>query len=90
MPAPKEEVMTFKLDHALAEELRRIPNRSSFIRNALLLALNNACPLCGGDGVLTSSQRKHWDELLKDHYMTQCPTCREPHLVCDANDKESP
>jgi len=85
MPARKDETMTFKLDHALAAKLRRIPNRSSFIRNALLRALENACPLCGGDGVLTPTQMKHWNELMEDHHMARCSTCLEPHLVCDVS-----
>lgn len=85
MPARKEEIITFKVDHALAEELRSIPNRSDFIRNALLRALQNACPLCGGDGVLTPKQMEHWQELLENHHIAECTTCHESHLVCDAS-----
>lgn len=84
MPARKEEIITFKVDHALAEELRNVPNRSAFIRQALLRALENACPLCGGAGVLSPKQMEHWEEFTAQHHMTQCATCHESHLVCDA------
>lgn len=46
----KEEIVTFKADLRLAEELKRLPNKSEFIRQALLRALGNECPLCHGAG----------------------------------------
>jgi hypothetical protein len=57
----KDEVITFKVDEALAEQLRLMPNRSEFIRQAVLQALNFECPLCHGAGTLTPNQMKHWE-----------------------------
>lgn len=44
----KPDIITFKVDAALRNALRGVPNRSAFIRTAILSALENACPLCGG------------------------------------------
>jgi hypothetical protein len=79
----KEEVITFKVDESLAEALGGIRNRSEFIRRAILAALDSTCPLCQGTGILTPSQRKHWQEFAEHHHVDQCDTCHETHLVCD-------
>ena len=41
----KEEVITFQVDEELAEALGGIRNRSDFIRQAVLTALGNTCPV---------------------------------------------
>lgn len=87
MASRKEEIITFKVDHALAEELRHMPNRSDFIRQAVLRAMENVCPLCGGTGVLTASQMDHWHEFERHHHLEECETCHEAHLVCDVGEE---
>ncbi|MEI7998534.1 MAG: ribbon-helix-helix domain-containing protein [Candidatus Omnitrophota bacterium] len=83
MPTPKDvEVLTFKVDQALAKLLKGIPNRSEFIRSAVLEALDNACPFCRGTGVLTPHRKKHWVDLAKHHGMKECKECHEDVLVC--------
>ena len=78
------EVITFKADHELMEAMKGIANRSAFIRRAILKALQSTCPVCQGDGVLTPSQRSHWEEFSRSHHVEECNTCSEVHLVCDA------
>ena len=80
----KDEVMTFKVDPDLAEILRRMPNRSQFIRAAVLSSLNHICPLCQGLGILNPHQKKHWQEFSTQHRITECGTCGSVHLVCEA------
>jgi hypothetical protein len=80
----KEEVITFKVDARLAEVLRTIPNRSEFIRTAILNAVENVCPLCLGAGTLTLQQRRHWDEFVHNHTVKECDDCHAVHLVCNA------
>ena len=79
----KLEVITFKADEALAQELARIPNRSDFIRNAVLAALDDTCPLCRGTGVLTHMQKIHWTTFTKTHHVSECTECDSLHIVCD-------
>ena len=87
MPARKEEVIAFKVDRQLAGRMKGIRNRSAFIRDAVLAALENSCPLCGGSGVLTANQAGHWKEFLSEHHIEVLPDSGEVRLVCDASEK---
>jgi hypothetical protein len=83
-PPRKQEIITFKADESLTEAMEGIPNRSEFIRSAILAALENSCPLCGGTGLLTPDQRRHWETFVTNHSMTECENCHARHLVCGA------
>ena len=52
MKKTKQEVVTFKADESLLEALRGMPNRSEFIRNAILTSLERICPTCKGTGTI--------------------------------------
>jgi hypothetical protein len=80
--AQKEVVVTFKADASLVEALKVVQNRSNFIRTAILSALGSHCPLCGGDGVLTPNQKRHWDEFVQHHPLEECSDCHEVHITC--------
>ncbi len=80
----KHEIITFKVDEPLRQAMRGIANRSEFIRAAILAALDNACPLCKGSGILTPDQRKHWDAFAEHHQLAECEDCHAVHLVCEA------
>ncbi len=89
MPAPKkQEIITFKVDQTLCDAMRGIPNRSAFIRSAILTALESACPLCKGTGTLTPDQAEHWEEFARSHSVEQCEDCHAIHLVCEAGHDE--
>ncbi len=79
----KHEIVTFKVDESLMSALKAIPNRSEFIRNALLSALDSACPLCRGTGILTAEQRRHWQSFTTTHSVKECSHCHAVHLVCE-------
>ena len=78
----KDEVITFKVGSALARTIRQLPNRSVFIRTAILSALDHACPLCQGTGILTPEQKKHWDGFARDHAVKHCRECDALYLTC--------
>lgn len=82
MPQHKLSTISFKAEASLEQLLRQIPNRSAFIRSAILSALDNICPLCHGAGILTPEQKKHWEEFALDHKLEECHECNEWHLVC--------
>jgi len=86
----KQETITFKVDGALAEALKQMTNRSEFIRNAVLHALDNNCPLCQGTGTLTPEQQKHWAGFLSTHTVEKCGECQAVHLVCGAEHGGTP
>ena len=79
----RAEVITFKVDEELAQAMSHIENRSAFIRQAILAALGNSCPLCGGNGILSVSQLNHWQEFAEHHSVQECGACHELHLVCE-------
>lgn len=87
MAQAKEETITFKADPGLAELLRRVPNRSEFIRRALLAQLDSVCPLCQGTGHLSPDQKNHWERFARDHHIVQCRSCHEYHLECDLKEE---
>ena len=78
----KQEIITFKVDDDLLKAIKDIPNRSEFIRGAIIEALGSVCPLCNGSGMLTSNQKRHWDDFAIDHFVKNCHDCHERFLVC--------
>ncbi|MFC1834516.1 ribbon-helix-helix domain-containing protein [Thermodesulfobacteriota bacterium] len=82
MTEERQEVITFKVPESLKEAMKGIPNRSEFIRSAILMALERVCPLCKGTGILMPNQKIHWDEFAKEHSLQECGTCNARHLVC--------
>jgi len=78
----KNEIITFKVDGSLAELIHRLPNKSEFIRQAVMTALENTCPLCQGTGSLNPDQKKHWDEFASHHVIEQCGDCNAVHIHC--------
>jgi len=82
MAGKKQDVITLKVERSLAEALEGVSNRSRFIRDAILAALENVCPLCMGTGILTPAQKQHWTRFAQGHSVRQCPDCHERHLTC--------
>ena len=80
----KDQIITFKADEALVAAMEGIPNRSEFIRAAILAALDGPCPLCHGTGVLSSKQREHWRDFQENHMVATCDECHERLIVCNA------
>ncbi len=80
--ADKHDVITFKVPESLKEAMKGIPNRSEFIRNAILAALDSVCPLCKGTGIMLPNQKDHWKQFAKDHFVQECGDCHAIHLVC--------
>lgn len=80
----KQEIITFKVDKDFFEAISNIPNRSDFIRKAVIAALGSTCPLCNGSGMLSPNQKRHWDEFMTDHSVKKCSECNECILTCTA------
>jgi hypothetical protein len=78
----KQSIITFKVDDDLLEAVKKIPNRSQFIRSAIIEALGSVCPLCNGSGMLTKNQKHHWDDFAANHSLETCDDCNEKIMVC--------
>ncbi|MBW1690286.1 MAG: CopG family transcriptional regulator [Deltaproteobacteria bacterium] len=83
----KQDIITFKVDGDLFEAIKDIPNRSEFIRGAIISALGVLCPLCNGSGILTPNQKHHWDEFAINHSIRRCKDCDESVLFCQMDGK---
>jgi len=79
----KEGIITFKVSEDLLEVIKNIPNRSDFIRKAIMTALDSVCPLCNGTGLLTPKQKKHWERFAEHHAVKRCSDCDELIIECD-------
>src|SRR5262245_33581462 len=62
--APKTAVVAFKVESELADILNELPNKSAFIRKAIVAQLDMACPLCHGSGLLPKGLHDHFEPLL--------------------------
>lgn len=90
MKKDKRDIITFKVPESLTEAMKGIPNRSEFIRSAVLAALDSLCPLCKGAGILMPNQKTHWDQFAEHHGLEECPTCHAVHLVCSKYPEAEP
>ena len=79
----KADTVTFKVDPNLLEILQAMPNRSEFIRSAILNALKHVCPLCSGSGVLTPAQKKCWDKFSESHEIKKCSESDQIEIFCN-------
>lgn len=89
MKKEKLDIITFKVPESLREAMKGIPNRSEFIRAAVVAALDSICPLCKGTGVIMPNQRPHWDLFVAEHHFEECETCNAVHVVCDRSGHQS-
>lgn len=88
MKKEKLDIITFKVPESLRDAMKGIPNRSEFIRAAVVSALDSICPLCKGTGVIMPNQRPHWEHFAIEHHFEECSTCNAVHVVCHRNPHE--
>ena len=67
--------VTFRVEIELEELLNRVPNRSGFIRKAILAYLSNTCPFCIGKGMLPFGMQTNIAEILKNHAQRPSAGC---------------
>lgn len=75
MAQPKSVVVTFRVDPHLAEALERIPDKSSFIRDALRNSLHEPCPACAGTGRVDCDSAEWLSKLLASKGARNCECC---------------
>jgi hypothetical protein len=73
--APKTSVVAFKVEEELAEFLNKLPNKSAFIRKAIVGQLGMACPLCSGSGVVPPGVHDHYAPVLAKNNLRKCDGC---------------
>ncbi len=71
----KTVLVAFKVEQELARVLDQLPNKSDFIRRAIIAQLNMACPLCEGTGVLPRGLHDHYVAHLREIAQRNCERC---------------
>jgi hypothetical protein len=72
----KSQIVAFKVDADLADFLDRLPNKSEFIRKAILSQFNMTCPLCTGSGVVPAGIHDHFDHVIEHNSTRPCEKCK--------------
>lgn len=92
--SPKSSIVAFKVEDELAEFLNKLPNKSAFIRKAIVAQLGMACPLCGGTGVVPRGLHDHYAPILAKNNMRNCDGCGDkitlPQDVLHVKEQDRP
>jgi hypothetical protein len=71
----KSRIVAVKIEDELADFLDRLPNKSDFIRKAILAQFGTACPLCTGSGQVPAAVGDHYAPVLRRHRERPCLKC---------------
>lgn len=77
----KTAVVAFKVETELADILNQLPNKSAFIRKAIVNQLDMACPLCSGAGMLPKGLHDHFAPLVNKLNNKPCDECGDKTAV---------
>lgn len=72
----KKQIVAFKVEDDLADFLDALPNKSEFIRKAILAQFGMTCPLCTGTGVVDKGVHDHFEPVIADHNSRPCEKCK--------------
>ena len=72
----KSQIVAFKVEQELAEFLDKLPNKSEFIRKAILAQFGMTCPLCIGSGVVPRGIHEHYRPIIAEHNTRACEKCK--------------
>ncbi len=81
MNRPKPRVVAIKVEQELAELLDRLPNKSAFIRQAILAKMSTTCPLCHGAGRVPAGIHRHFAPVILSYQVCVCLACGERHPI---------
>jgi hypothetical protein len=74
----KSKIVAFKVEEDLAEFLNDLPNKSDFIRKAILSQFGMTCPLCSGSGVVPRGIHEHYKPVIAEQNRKPCEKCKSP------------
>jgi hypothetical protein len=74
--ASKSKIVAFKVEEELADFLDNLPNKSDFIRKAVLAQFGMTCPLCTGSGVVPRGVHDHFKPAITDNAERACDKCK--------------
>jgi hypothetical protein len=74
--SPKSKIVAFKVEEELADFLDNLPNKSDFIRKAILAQFGMTCPLCDGTGVVPRGVHDHYKPVIAASDRRACEKCK--------------
>lgn len=77
----KTKVVAFKVEEDLASFLDSLPNKSEFIRRAILEQFGMTCPLCTGSGVVARGVGEHYTPVLNGNNEVVCQMCKTAEML---------
>ncbi|HWL93059.1 MAG TPA: hypothetical protein VNT79_05965 [Phycisphaerae bacterium] len=75
MRSDKGVIVSFRVDRHLADVLKKVPDKSSFIRDVILRSFYETCPMCRGRGVLPVELARWASKMLKAEKAVDCACC---------------
>jgi hypothetical protein len=75
MNQQKQTVVSFRVDQHLAEILNSLPDKSAFIREAILRRFYTICPFCQGRGVLPQVIAAWLQNQVPEFNTVECTCC---------------
>lgn len=72
----KSQIVAFKVEEELARFLDKLPNKSEFIRRAILAQFSMNCPLCTGSGVVPRGVHDHYKQVIAGRNERPCEKCK--------------
>jgi hypothetical protein len=81
----KSRTVAVKVEAEVADFLDRLPNKSDFIRQAILAQFRMACPLCSGSGTVPRGLGDHFAPVVRRNRLKKCEKCgRSEPIPADA------
>jgi hypothetical protein len=90
MAQQKQTVVSFRVDHHLAKILDNLPDKSTFIREAILRRFHAECPFCQGRGVLPRTIAEWLQAQLPAMKTVECKCCNYRYPVDALPESETP
>src|SRR5690349_20488036 len=75
MSQSKQTVVSFRVDQHLAEILNQLPDKSTFIREAIMRRFHTSCPFCQGRGVLPKVIAEWISAQVPEFKTSECTCC---------------
>ncbi len=75
MAKDKGVIVSFRVDRHLADVLKKVPDKSTFIRDVILRSFYETCPVCRGRGVLPEELSRWAARELKAEKPLVCACC---------------
>lgn len=75
MSKQKQIVVSFRVDQHLAEALNSLPDKSTFIREAIQRRFHAVCPFCQGRGVMPQVIADFFSQKLPPYDTVVCSCC---------------